>query len=412
MSDNKFDTVYVESITSISTVIGSVTGAVSKFIQGIFPSNYFRHISLASNLKSVAARIEKNNNLRMARKQNPALSVLVNYNSNPINMEGFTAVANNISFKLGTIVGTDQDLVRVIDTNSTSELKFSHRRIALDFTIGIRVGNRLEAWNVLERIITGYFAGNSRYYINDVPLQVPLPTVLMNNIIKINNLSDATTDEKLSFLRKYSDFDIDYVLHASTNSHRYVLNLKTNLLMTQGSPASVDIGSNRKSENNSLIQLSFNVAFNFPNNFLLKTLSHADAWSSEVDTSDFILTLWHDIGKSAPREFIDGKKQLLLQPFVCEMNVPLEIIKYDSLLPTFVTDMTSYFQSINVPMSEYLLIKIFIEDFMLTDQEYFIDWDTYQILLENPVMNKNYYIGIYLDMEYVYKYQNSQIQPV
>jgi hypothetical protein len=233
MSDNKFDTVYVESLTSISTVIGSVTGAISKFIQGIFPANYFRHISLASNLKSVAARVEKNNNIRMARKQNPALSVLVNYNSNPINMEGFTASANSISFKTGTIVGSDQELVRVLDTNSTSELKFSHRRIALDFTIGIRVGNRLEAWNVLERVNTGYFAGNTRYYINDIPLQVPLPTVLMNNILKINNLSSASDEDKLSFLRKYSDFNIDYVLHASTNSKRYVLNLRTNLLMNQ-----------------------------------------------------------------------------------------------------------------------------------------------------------------------------------
>ena len=114
---------------------------------------------------------------------------------------------------------------------------------------------------------------------------------------------------------------------------------------------------------------------------------------------------------SAPREIIDNKRQILYLPFVCEFNRPYEDINFASIIPDSITEIVAYYDKLNVPRSDYLDMFILFVDFFLTRKVYIIEWDTYHLMLENPIVNKNYHLGLYLDMSYAERYKQSKIQP-
>jgi hypothetical protein len=114
---------------------------------------------------------------------------------------------------------------------------------------------------------------------------------------------------------------------------------------------------------------------------------------------------------SAPREIINDKKQIIYVPFICEFNRPFEDVNFESIIPTDILPLIAYYDKLNIPRESYLDIYLFFDDFILTRAEYIIDWSTYHLLLENPIVNKNYNLGLYLDMAYVEQYKRSLIQP-
>ena len=409
---SKTGTIKFESMTNVSTVIGWATTAVQDYVTKLFPKNYFNQIKLATNLKSVTGRFDSSqkSNIGMGVKKNPALSLLVNYEPQDFRFDGFVPSPIVTSDETGTFTGESCTVFPLMSDLDTFELIFSDKRINLSFNTGIRVGTRLEAWNTAEYLMTKILV-NKKFYLHDIKMLVPIPDHIVKLILMSKGLLNATEQEQFDCMVRFADYPVKHIVCGSTNKKTYVFEIKTNGLLSIDSVPTVEVGQVKRSEMNSLIQFTMSLTFNYPAAFMLKHSIEHQVIPDPIINQDDAIYMLIDSRYSAPREIIENKKQIIYVPFVCEFNRPYEDINFDSIIPDNVKQIVAYYDGLGIPRSDYLDIFIFFDDFILTRQEYIIVWDTYHLMLENPIINKNYNLGLYLDMAYAERYKQTIIQP-
>ena len=408
----KTGTIRLESMTNVSTVIGWATTAVKDYLTNLFPKNYFNQIKLATNLKSVTGRFDsaQKSNIGLAVKKNPALSLLVNYEPQDFRFDGFVPSPIVMSAENGTYTGERRTSFPLMSDLDTFELMFSDKRINLSFTTGIRVGTRLEAWNTVEYLMTKILV-NKKCYLHDIKILVPIPKHIVTLILQSKGLLNATEEEQTKCMVRFADYPVKHIVCGSTNEKIYVFEISTNGLLSIDSVPTVEVGQVKRAEMNSIIQFNISMSFNYPAAFMLKHSIEEYSEPEPIIENNNVIYMMIESKYSAPREIINNKKQIIYVPFICEFNRPIEDVNFQSIIPTNILPIIAYFDKLNIPREAYLDIYLFFDDFILTRSEYIIDWTSYHLLLENPIVNKNYNLGLYLDMAYVEQYKRSLIQP-
>ena len=409
---NKTGIIKLESMTNVSTVIGWATTAVKDYITNLFPKNYFNQIKLATNLKSVTGRFDSSqkSNIGLAVKKNPALSLLVNYEPQDFRFDGFVPSPLVMSTESGTYTGERRTTFSVMSDLDTFELMFSDKRINLSFTAGIRVGTRLEAWNTAEYLMTKILI-NKKCFLHDIKILVPIPKHIVTLILQSKGLLKASEKEKMDCMVRYADYPIKHIVYGGTNEKVYAFEINTNGLLSIESAPTIEVGQVKRAEMNSMIQFNISMSFNYPAAFMLKHSIEGGSDPEPAPKDNNAIYMMVESSYSVPREIIDNKKQIVYVPFICEFNRPFEDLNFESIIPPDILPLIAYYDKLNIPREAYLDIYLFFDDFILTRAEYIIDWPTYHLLLENPIVNKNYNLGLYLDMAYVEQYKRSLIQP-
>lgn len=395
-----------QTITNVSNVIGQGCGIVQEFITGLFPPAYFKFVNIASNLSSINGRLTADNT-KMLRRANPALSILPSYRAVERSTERYTTPNNFMMGPGNALVNMEKtDIFTLFDYDANADITFSYSRITLDFAIGIRVETRLDMWNtqfyLQERLLP-----SKVFYINDCKMRIPIPMQMIQLAAIAGNFTPdkILTDDFLKFMRSYSKFPVHCLVDASTNKKKYYFEVQTNVLVNIESSLSGDVNMLGRSEKRSLITFQVSTEFTFPTHFVFKGSPITDDMIPDLDLDPDKISVVLDIGNSAPRDFMGNHQKYIYQEFVCETNKPYEIINYETILTDELKAIIAYNTSKGIIPETYLSFRIFGRTFTLTEHEYVNDWSTFMALLETPLINQNYAIAIYIDMNEVYAHR-------
>ena len=402
----KKSTYTTQTITNVSTVIGQGCAVIQNFVTGLLPPDYFKFINIASNLSSVNGRLTADN-VKLLRKANPALSILPSYRAVERATDRYTTPNNFLMGPGNALVNMESaGIFTLFDHDARSDITFTCSRITLDFAIGIRVETRLDMWNthyyLQERLLPA-----KTFYINDCKMRIPVPSQMIQLAAQSGNFTpdQITSDDFLRFMRQFSKFPIHCLMDASTNSKRFFFEIQTNILVTMESSLSGDVNMIGRSEKRSVISFQLSTEFTFPTHFIFKGQPITDDMIPDLIVDPDKITVLLDIGNSAPRDFIGNHQKYVYQEFVCEANVPYEIMNYGEIIPDELKAIIAYNNSKSIDPDTYLTFRIFGRTFSLTEHEFVNDWNTFTALLENPLINQNYAITIYIDMNEVYAHR-------
>ena len=410
LSPEIINSVKVESMTNFSQVLGIATAVARKHIISYFNDGFFKHERIGTNLQSIGERFNKYNNDKQARKQNPAISMKIEYNPRDA-LRNDSAIPGNYyatgGVSGGTIGGNDF-LFPLYNNDARDDLRYEMKRTTISFPVAIRVGTQLEAWNVGEFLGTK-LRSNRNFYLRNQLVHVIIPDALIAQICKVNKLDWKDTDVILTHLRKFSENEINVINYGGTNSRKFTFGRLTDFQFEINNVPSISVNKKGKAEMNSTIGFSFDLHFSYPCAFVLNTMpvefnnSVLDNIISDRLSSESGVIHLNVPGLSfAPREYINGKYRYAFVKFSPEVNKPVETIKFKECLSKQVL---SYIQSLiddGIDVNSIVDFYMFNGDISLNPKDFYIDWKTFQIILDSPVINEMYAFAIYIDRNKLY----------
>lgn len=394
--------VHVSSITQFSHLIGTATSVVRNYTKSLFPPNFFKHENLASNIQSVAEKITLTDNMKQIKKRNPSLGIVVEYNPvetvrNDSNIPNNFYNIMNSPFQMNGSSGQVDHLESIFNSDYKEDIRFEYKRVTLNFQVAIRVGTQMEAWNVGEYITNKLRANRNLFIPFDTPVIVPDQLIAI--VAKENDLDFYTQkDEILALLKTYAKYHFEKIKYGSKD--KFIFQLPMNYQMNINSVPSISKNLKKKSQQNSMVTFALELIFSYPSNFVL-TSETADSTDLNMDENIINdegsqLNIVSPVINFAPREFIDKRRLMSYVKFSPEANKFYELIDFKDI---FTTEQQSIID--NLDDMSAVKLYFYLEGYRLADTEFDVDWNNYQILLEQPISNKMYVLAVYIDNTYL-----------
>ena len=408
LTPDLINTVKIESMTNFSQVLGIATAVARKQITGYFNDGFFKHERIGTNLQSVSERFTKFNNDKLARKQNPALSLKIEYNPKEA-LRNDAAFPGNYYAVGGGVISPTEFLFPLYNNDAHDDLRYELKRTTISFTVGIRVGTQLEAWNVGEYLASKLRA-NRNFYLQNQMVHSIIPDALIAKICKINKINWNNTEAILKHLRQFSQNEINVIHYGGTNSRKFTFGKSLDFQFEINTVPSISTNRRGRAELNSLVTFNFDLHFSYPCAFVLSTqpviLNEPDPLDKVINNhmSDEGGVIHLNIPgmNFAPREYLNGKYRFVFTKFSPELNTPVEHIKFKECLAPEIIGFIDNLLSTGIDPDNVIDFYMFNGDSPLHPDAFFVDWTTYQVLLESPVINDVYAFGIYINREEFY----------
>lgn len=234
-----------KSITSVSSIVGSVTSVITEFYKSKFPENYFKKVHISTSLS--ANSLQKD---YYQLQERPYLFIQPQYDLSDGVMNQLPLWHTASWYVLNDM---DSNYTKIFEDVETGIRIYTiPNRIKITFNTGIRVNTEIQAWNVLAYLKQN-FESNGFYYLNDVFLANTVPKFIIENIcnrIGLDFNSPRDREKLQKYLLQNSKNAIEEVTDLSTGNPSWVYKSPRNILVNY-----LDLAQNDKQMNNrSVIQ--------------------------------------------------------------------------------------------------------------------------------------------------------------
>lgn len=389
-------TIFCNVSTSISSVIGNITGLYKDFITSCFPKEYFKEIFITTTHVSN----EQNGEDDVIKKRLPQLSISPGYIPSadettmtpyPKWRRAFKPVFRDHRFSGREVFMNDEDEIYIYAIPY---------RMKINFETKIKVPTHMEKLDILF-YVKQMFENGEKFYLNNKYLETEIPKSIIKALsaIKGFNLEDEDDLENyFNYLKTYSTGYISKKKNLSTGNEKYSYRFPANILVIIENGGDADGRTSNKinmSDNDNVIDFSISFEMWIPSNYVMQTVNlpvgdYSPDLSSERVGFDFTL-------QTRPNRIRGEKTEIEFKTFITEVNTSIDEIDISSMFPH---DYRDFLISL-VEQGDYELLNAtfelvcFRDNIELKPDDYEIDWKTLTMKLIHPYQNYVYSIISY-----------------
>jgi hypothetical protein len=381
------------SSSSMSGIIGNVTGIVKNHIIKKFPKDYFNNIMIDTFNSSIYME-ETDINIT----ETPAISFTPRYELSNETVFGLLPYWRRISMGLFRNYKNSYKHV-LIDDNDLYYIFAVPDRVKIIYDVKLRVSHKLQAMDI-QNFIRQSFRINAPYFLNQKLLEGEVPKIFIDMLMKDRNVDKDDpfqVNEFFDYLKNYSDGYITMKNRLATGSPIFSYRYRSNLLCkVESMPETENTDKNLVNEK-STISFQFSVDFWTPLSYAFITTKEADIEIPEIndDYSNDKIIMNYTL-QSSPPDIIDGNYSLLYWTgFLTDENILTDILPFETMLSFDHKLIIENNNSLGRDNNDYFKVVLYRDENILELEDYQVDWEKIELKTFYPLFNVTYHLGIY-----------------
>ena len=430
-------------ITSASTAVSSVAGAIESYMKSIFPEKYFQRITKdTAELLSQQRESAQHNIEELYKVMFPNMHIKTRISmDNPV--EGMEKFLHKSSSNLFLYNDLEKNYEYIFDNpDCGTKLFYTSDYTTNIFDINISVRNFMENVNLgyflKSRLQFGYL-----FYMKDVKFEVEIPYSFMNSIARVNDLDLSNENDKEHFIRilkKYSNTKFEFIRKRNMASgfDVYYISYTRDLLMKiDGNNLPESVIRNEKDEGEYVTELSVQVSYWMPNMFILtnKLEKFKEGSINEETTEETYNGLVYNVPVNLKRQenlLVTTSqnhkiytREIAWLNFIAESRDYNENIFFGDIVDKKFRRIIDYCVQTNIRLDDIVFTKLYASNSLIkrvlrydadnnplyqkddiassynTSQvsHYTVNWDSMELSLSGSLLNETYCFGVYIDKE-------------
>jgi hypothetical protein len=241
---------FYQPITTISGMIGSVTGCILNIIQKNFPENFFNHVYIDTRLASVEQRQRKKKILGFAL---PALALKPNFS-----LEDTLIDATDIMPFYEVLIK---------DEDSGLYIESIMKRVRINIEVKMKIESKLKTWDVIGWL-NRVFLYKAPAVIPNVFLESVIPANLIKDLIKFKGYEQTISDvdKTLMYLNEYSHIEVEFLrrFNTSIGKNSILYRHPRNILYTINEAPQAEFSKKGLTDSENYISMEISVETWFP----------------------------------------------------------------------------------------------------------------------------------------------------
>lgn len=378
---------------SLSSVISGVQSFMWNYFKSMFPNNYFASTYINTSLNS--------NSLKDMKERK----------------KGFPHLAMNTQFELGDGFMTGLPMWHKTDRFVLNNLRRNYRLIFEDDTRGIRIytvpqrykvvfnygillQTEMGAWNVLNHI-NQTFENGGYNYANDIRIPTQIPEIFMVNICKKLGLDIKNNNDRM----KLNDYMMSHGLGPIVNKkdlasgkEKYTYDYTTNILLNYPDLVNYEKEISNLINKQSAVRYAISAELWVPGSYILEIEEDFNVQREidhiSEDVLQFDIAILQDM---IPKENEKGMKLLLERNFNTEMNVKFDSTNIEEIMDADIIKSIKELNKINGNIHKIIDFRLFKNNKAMSKDEYFIDYESFELIVKEPEDNKVHTLVMYAD---------------
>jgi hypothetical protein len=375
--------------TSISSLIGNVTGYARYFLASKFPPDYFKKTYITDSLSEI--HMEETD---VQKFPFPTLIITPRYNGElngtDWRMNQQIVYKGKKGYNINGVLHDSDNNIRIYSIPD---------RIRLSFDVRIVLASQMQAYNMIHYLKQVFEFGGYNY-LNDIRLHTELPKLYVMHIADKLRLDVNSPDGREAldeyFLNNSYNSIIEKINLSSGNS-QYSYGYNANILANFTDEPSYEKNSSGLVVNNTVVAFSFNFDFWSHSYYTMEVLD------DEIDTTK-LLEL--DNGSTAmkydfyvPTHFIkeqlDNMHLIVYKPFLPDVNTEIDVLEFKPIINSELQGVISEAIENKLDISKLISARVLIDNKELDEDLYRVDWKDYNLITQHPMNNVTYTLIIY-----------------
>lgn len=384
--------------TSASHTYGNVLGIMENYITNLFPNNLFKTITAST---TIASKQLTHLPHQLHKKEMPIMVLIprISFGQDDNRFLAHTLM-NDRRTNTHSFWG-DGSLLELAKDNRKGMYIHGHYNRALmyiDIILSFNTYSEQVSWM---SYIHNMIPINHPHYVK-APLELYIPyefIYLISNVSKINIKNNNSVYNFMNYMNSIFYHPITYKLKSGSNTDEffmyYMADIDTNITDVQAGPGIKDGQLRRAFDISFTIRCEFNTIGYF-------TLNAPDIKKSiNIPTHEdlAISTLFSDVINLNDFELPVGWTVLGWPIFKLEEKQ--DVISIESILNESLKQTISYHLKFGIPMEKFIRIQFRENGEILNNENYFIDWNNYNLHIMNPNSRRTYRLLVTVNNEYV-----------
>jgi hypothetical protein len=377
--------------TSISSLIGNMTGFLRFFLNSKFPEGFFKDTYIEGSLAEI--KMEENESVHKLSK--PTLIMAANYTGSTGHMDLLPRWHNSQYF---IFKNPRKKYNPVLYDNVNDIYMYSiPDRIRIDYNIRIVLPTQMYAYNILHYVKQNFDIGGKFFY-NDVRLETEIPKYY-TKIIEQRLGLDLSTGEGQETLEDYllrnSYNGITEKVNLSTGNKAYPYNHGTNMLIEFPELPTIESDDNQQIREKAVVTFPVSIECWSHSNYILELKGKIPDVPPEFPDAEG--TVRYDF--YVPTEFIkeqyDNMHLLKYKPFVPDVNTEVDILDFSPVVQSEVKNVIREMIINKIDIDKVLKVKVLIDNKELLESSFEVDWKEMTLATKDPMMNVTYTLMLY-----------------
>lgn len=384
-----------ESCSTFSSIVGNVTSFASNYIQKKFGRGYFKKVIISEEMNSLnldEGDIQKYELPYLVIKPELALdNTFMETLPYWYNSYHYIAKGNNRR-NYYSLIKDEEHGIYMYSIPS---------RIKLNFNINIRVETVMYMHNLMHSI-RSKFETNGFEFINNVNLQTEIPKVMMINLAQTLGLDLSTVEGRTefnSYLSKNSYHGIEENINMSSGNNMYAYNYFSNILVNYPELVSGDKNVKNLVVEDCLVKFMFSMELWIPNKYLLELPNNRTEIQEvlEEDNSKFKFNIVLENDYILPK--IENRHLLIKKSFLPDVNVEYDSLNFSGIISKEINSALDRLRKENALTEQVFQVMVMCGNRILPKESYKINYSTYTVHTNSPMINTTYTLLIYGDLE-------------
>ncbi|QXN70173.1 hypothetical protein INTERNEXUS_133 [Bacillus phage vB_BspM_Internexus] len=382
--------------TSISSLIGNITGYARYFLSTKFPPDFFKDTHISGALNEI--RME---NVDIAKLRKPTLIMTPEYNGETGFME---LLPNWHTTQYFTFKNPRKKYNGVLYDNKNDIYIYSiPDRIKVNFNIKIKLPSELYAYDVLHYVKQTFETGGY-FYLNDVSLQTELPKMYTKIIEKKLNLDPSKPDDREKLEEYYlanSYNGITEKINQSSGNSQYAYTYKTNILVNIPELPTYEKNENGLITDSTTVNFPFSFELWSHSNYIMETKDDPiiDTISSEPTIEGRTMKYDFFLPTHFIKEQYDSMHLIVHKQFLPDINTEVDILDFSPLINSELRGVIEEALKQKLDMSKLLKARVLVDNKEIYEELFNVDWKTLNLITKEPMYNMTYTLMIYGDLK-------------
>jgi hypothetical protein len=375
--------------TSVSSLLGNITGYAKHFIESKFPPGYFKKVYITDSLTE----------LQMEEKdvQRPSYPMLI---ITPV----FTGELNGTDWRMNQQIvykgfkGLNVNKV-LHDSENNIRILSIPDRIRVTFEIRVILGSQMQAYNMLHYLKQVFEFGGFNY-LNNVRLHTEVPKLYVLHVAEKLGLDINTPDGREAldeYFLNHSYNSITEKINLSSGNSQYSYGYNANILANFTDEPSYE------KDNDGLIirKTAINFAFNF--DFWSHSYYIMEVMDDEIDMTKMLeldnnsTAMKYDfyVPTHFIKEQLDNMHLIVYKSFLPDVNTDVDILEFKPIVNSELQGVISEAIKHKLDLSKIISARVLIDNKELDEDLYKVDWKNYNLITQHPMNNVTYTLIIY-----------------
>lgn len=386
-------------------MLSSLTGLIKNHIISKLPAGYVKSTYIKNSNASVTdQKLSEEGKMSLDR---PMLSLSLNYSYNePVSFgDNFRWGLTRIPHRAYLYT----NIYRAIIVNEADDIYLStiDERVKLVYEIGLMLDSEHQAYNLL-KYLKSHVGVARPYYLNGVDLEIPLPAVCLNLIIRAKGFDISTSDglhTLHNYLTKWSGGRVTFKKNLSSGNFNYFVKYNANVFCKIPDMPTIERNVEGKSTTSVVLRYNMEVELIDFTNFIAEHV--------EIDPNAAPVPGIKQNGDSLSYNFTSsmalsrqdgaGRSIAVTMEFLTDLNTAIDTTSFESALQpdmaNFIERRVSLLSDDVLAVTSCLNLRILRDGgFLVEGTDYLVDWVNREATLLNPRANYVYKIALYVDM--------------